>query len=213
MGRLTLCLCFALVFVMMATYASNAEELTAPPMPEQQNLDSAKTLSQLFTRLAHERDPEKAQAIARLIEAAFDTSPSATAGLMLQRIRFCLANEDAPHGRMFTAPNPEALDTAQELANKLVAFAPDWPSAWFTRASLRAVAGDEDGAMVDLAKTLSLEPRHFSALALTGQILLKNNETKSAFQVYQKLLALYPAMVGVKSLAEQLAIKVLGAPI
>ena len=72
---------------------------------------------------------------------------------------------------------------------------------------------DYGSAMVDLRKVLSLEPRHFGALAGLGMILQEIGEDKQALAVYRRATDVYPRLKGMDEKIKSLTEKVHGRDI
>ena len=180
--------------------ASQAEQLKralAPkPPPEavrKQMLDA------LFVRLRQASDPEDARHIAKSIERLWLNSPSDTANLLMQRAT--------------ASAQAQQYELALSLLDKLVVLDPDWAEAWNQRATARFLTGDMDGAMADINQVVKLEPRHFGALAGMGVILQGAGLDKSALEIFNKVLVLYPLEPEVKILAEKLTLEIEGQDI
>jgi tetratricopeptide (TPR) repeat protein len=67
---------------------------------------------------------------------------------------------------------------AERVLTELVAYCPDYPEGWNQRAFARFLAGDLDGALEDLDRTLELEPRHFGALSGRALTLLRQGRVE-----------------------------------
>jgi tetratricopeptide (TPR) repeat protein len=97
-----------------------------------------------------------------------------------------------------------ALDQARPLLDHLVERHPDWAEAWNKRATLAFIERRDADSLMDIARTLELEPRHFGAVAGFGQICLRHgrlNEARAAFQV---ALAINPHLQGLREILADL---------
>jgi tetratricopeptide (TPR) repeat protein len=180
--------------------AAQAEELRqalapkpAPEAARKQMLDA------LFEHLRTASGPEEAQRIAESIERLWLQSPSDTANLLMQR-----ATASAQAGQ---------LPLALSLFDKLVVIEPNWAEAWNQRATTRFLAGDTDGAMADIGQVMKLEPRHFGALAGMGIILQGAGLDKSALEIFNKALVIYPLEPDIQKLVDKLKLEVEGQDI
>jgi tetratricopeptide (TPR) repeat protein len=177
--------------------AEQLKKALAPkPTPE---ATRKKILDALFERLRQASDPEDAQHIAESIEHLWLQSQSDTANLLMQRVTASVMAEQYP--------------LALSLLDRLVALAPDWAEAWNQRATTRFLTGDTDGAMADIDQVIKLEPRHFGALAGMGMILRGTGLNKSALEIFNKVLGIYPLEADIRKLTEKLTLEVEGQDI
>ena len=137
--------------------------------------------------------------IAGAIDRVWMRSGSDTADLLMNRAIQAIATKD--------------WGLSQELLDKVVVLDPYWAEAWNKRATARFFADDYDGAMADLAKAVTLEPRHFGALTGMGFILQKSNLDKRALQVFRKALEFNPQQEEIRKIVDKLTLDVEGRPI
>ena len=105
------------------------------------------------------------------------------------------------------APDPQAqalLDTAkrrlreadypeaERLLDQLVAYCPDYAEGWNQRAFARFLAGDLDGALEDLDRTLELEPMHFGAMTGRALTLMRQGRAELGQQALRDAIAINP---------------------
>jgi len=177
--------------------AEQLKKALAPkPTPEAAR---KKMLDALFERLRQASDLEDAHHIAESIERLWLQSQSDTANLLMQRVTASVMAEQYP--------------LALSLLDRLVALAPDWAEAWNQRATTRFLTGDTDGAMADIDQVIKLEPRHFGALAGMGMILRGAGLNKSALEIFNKVLGIYPLEADIRKLTEKLTLEVEGQDI
>ena len=81
---------------------------------------------------------------------------------------------------------------AQETFSELIDYCPDYAEGWNQRSFAKFLAGDLDGALEDLDRTLELEPRHFAALAGKGLTLLRQGRELLAHQAIRDAVAINP---------------------
>lgn len=146
-------------------------------------------LDDLFARLK-DADDASAVRLEREIELEWSKSGSPAMDLLLQRGREALDANDP--------------DAAVEHLTALVDHDPDFPEGWALRATAWMAAGDLGPAVDDLAHALTLNPRHFGALASLGQILEEIGRPQKALEAYRAALELNPQMADVKDAVKRL---------
>ena len=153
----------------------------------------SKKLDDLFQQLQTATD-EEAGAITRNIWIEWSKSGSASMDLLLKRGQDALASGD-PHA-------------AIDHLTALIDHAPDFAEGYNARATAYFQIGQLGLSVADIAKTLTLNPRHFGALSGLGMIFEQLNEPDKALEVYRQALKLNPHMKvvrdGVKRLEAQL---------
>lgn len=185
-----------LALLASAPYPAAAED--ARPAGQQDVSASPKQhIDDLFMALKRERDPDKAAAIANQIKLAWESSGSATVDLLMQ-----WANQAISDKR-----NPAAFD----FLDQVIALKPDYAEGWNRRATLNYALGDYRKSMADIEQVLRLEPRHFGALAGMAAILGENGKDRQTLEVWQRLLAVYPASRAAQQQVDQLTEKLAGS--
>jgi len=71
---------------------------------------------------------------------------------------------------------------AIEVLNKVIKKKPDYAEGWNQRATVYFHQEKYDKSLIDIAKTLELEPRHFGSLAGRAVIRLRQNKPALAMQ-------------------------------
>ena len=150
--------------------------------------DGAK-LDDLFQQLQTATDEEAGQ-ITDNIWIEWSKSGSPAMDLLLKRGRDALA-----------AGQPEI---AIEHFTALIDHAPDFAEGYNARATAYFGTGDLGPSVSDIAKTLTLNPRHFGALAGLGMIFEQLNEPAKALEVYKAALAINPHMTEVRDSVKRL---------
>lgn len=146
-------------------------------------------LDELFDQL-QSADDAGAERIDQEIFNEWSKSGSPAMDLLLQRGRQALADG-----------NPEA---AIEHLTALVDHAPDFAEAWNARATAYFQIGEFGPAISDIGHTLTLNPRHFGALAGLGAIFEDLGRPKQALEVYKAALAINPHAPGVKKAVDRI---------
>ena len=101
-----------------------------------------------------------------------------------------------------TALEEQKGSDAARLMNQMVDRWPDWPEAWNKRATLRFAADQHAGSLADIARTLTLEPRHFGALGGFGQICLHAGDYESALIAFEAALRINPNLTSLREAAK-----------
>ncbi|RUM96041.1 tetratricopeptide repeat protein [Pseudaminobacter arsenicus] len=83
-------------------------------------------------------------------------------------------------------------DRALALLDAAIAAAPDYAEVWNQRAFIRFLKEDFDGALIDIEKTLTLEPRHFAALSGRALVLMRQGRMELAQQALREAVAIHP---------------------
>lgn len=102
---------------------------------------------------------------------------------------------------------------ALDRFDQIVRLAPDFAEGWNKRATAHFLLGDLNRSVLDIRRTLALEPRHFGALAGLGQIYARLHEPQAALRAFEAALQLYPAMAFVQRQADELRARIQGRDI
>lgn len=153
------------------------------------------TLDTLFEDLKS-ADEDQAQRIEREIWNEWSKSGSPAMDLLLQRGRDAM----------------EAGDTATAIEHftALTDHAPDFAEGWNARATAHYTAGEFGPSIEDIARTLTLNPRHFGALSGLGMILEELGRPEKALEAYRAALAIHPHLAGVLQSVERLEAETAG---
>jgi tetratricopeptide (TPR) repeat protein len=146
-------------------------------------------LDDLFSKLLT-ADAEASQRIEQDIWREWSKSGSAAMDLLLQRGRDAMAVGET--------------DAAIEHLTALVDHAPDFAEGWNARATAYFQAGEFGPSINDIAHVLTLNPRHFGALAGLGMIFEELGKPEKALEVYKAALAIHPHLGGVLQSVERL---------
>lgn len=146
-------------------------------------------LDSLFDQLK-EADAEAAGRIEREIWNEWSKSGSPAMDLLLQRGKEAMAAGDTA--------------AAIEHLTALTDHAPDFAEGWNARATAYFQAGELGPSVNDIAKTLTLNPRHFGALSGLGMIFEQLEQPEKALEAYKAALAIHPHLQGVIEAVERL---------
>jgi tetratricopeptide (TPR) repeat protein len=153
------------------------------------------TLDGLFERLKT-ADPPESDRIEREIENEWSKSGSPAMDLLLQRGREALVagniHEAIAH---FTA---------------LTDHAPDFAEGWNGRATAYYQAGLIGPSIADIGHVLTLNPRHYGALAGLAGIHEQLGNKPLALRVFRAVLAIHPHLTDVSNAIERLEKDVAG---
>ena len=96
------------------------------------------------------------------------------------------------------------LRSALRAFDQAVTLAPDFAEGWNKRATVHYFLGNFEESLADIDKTLSLEPRHFGALAGRGLVYGALEELPKALRSFEEALEVHPHLRGAKLNAEYL---------
>jgi tetratricopeptide (TPR) repeat protein len=161
--------------------------------------DRAHNLDFLFEALKAAPDETSAKAVEERIAAIWLASKSDTANLLMTRAIAAIEARD--------------FDLALELLNAIVVVAPNYAEAWNRRATIYYLKNDYGRAVADIRRVLSLEPRHFGAMAGLGRIFQSIGDDKHALEIYRRALAINPHLQRIPDLVKTLTEKVEGRDI
>lgn len=140
-------------------------------------------LSALFRVLSHVTNATEAAAAEDGIWFLWMTHHNAAAARVLN-----LATDDIAARR---------FDIAETRLTRLLRNCPDYAEAWNKRATLYYMIGRDQECSADIRRTLSLEPRHFGALAEFGEICLSHGDGEAALLAFTAALRLHPHLSNV----------------
>jgi tetratricopeptide (TPR) repeat protein len=152
-------------------------------------------LDDLFQQLQSATDEESVQ-ITQSIWIEWSKSGSPAMDLLLKRGRDAL-----------NAGNPQE---AIEHFTALIDHAPDFAEGYNARATAYFQIGELGPSVSDIAKTLTLNPRHFGALSGLGNIFEQLDEPAKALEVYKAALAINPHMADIRDAVKRLEAKAAG---
>ena len=96
------------------------------------------------------------------------------------------------------------LTSAHNVFSKAIELDPNWAEAWNKRATVLYLMGNYDLSQNDIDMVLSLEKRHFGALAGQGLVQTALNNYQSAINSYQEVEKIYPSMQSPKLMIPKL---------
>jgi len=141
----------------------------------------AAELDKLFGQLKRTFDSAEAARINHQIQGMWAQSGSDTVDLLMQWAEAAIAKDDYA----------QALD----FLDNVVMLQPDFSEGWMRRASVHIQRHDLTLAMLDLARVLTLEPRHYQAMSQLGLVMEMTERKNAAAEIYTQALKLYPQFV------------------
>ncbi len=81
---------------------------------------------------------------------------------------------------------------AYKIFSNIIFEDPNWSEAWNKRATVLFLMKKYDLSLIDIEKTLDLEPRHFGALSGRAQIYINRSEYQKALDNLIKTKNIYP---------------------
>lgn len=141
-----------------------------------------KPIDILFQALKGASSQEEAKPIEDQIGLLFMQSGSASVDLLMTRANAALAGGDKP--------------TARKLFESVTVIDPNYAEGWHSRAALQIDANDNEGAMLSLQRTITLNPREFRALSELADMLEDFGDKRAALALYRRALTLDPKLEG-----------------
>ncbi len=138
----------------------------------------AEERADLFSALKNAPDKKVARAAVSAIWDMWQTAPDEKAQKLLDQARQRMRVYD--------------FAGAIEYLDDLVAYAPDYAEGWNTRATTLFLQEKLDLSLVDVEKTLALEPDHFGALAGKGVILMRQGRIELSQKALKRAVAINP---------------------
>ena len=154
-------------------------------------------LPQLFEQLKEARTAEEAGLLERAIWQIWLLSGNGTVDAHMLRGLQALGIGD----------NEAAISSFDQV----VELQPDFAEAWNKRATANYMLGRFDASVIDIHKTLSLEPRHFGALSGLGLINLALGREHEALKVFEAALGIHPYLSGADTHIQELRVKLKGS--
>ena len=87
---------------------------------------------------------------------------------------------------------------AYKIFSNIIFEDPNWSEAWNKRATALFLMKEYELSLIDIKKTLDLEPRHFGALSGRAQIYIDQREFQKALDNLIKTKEIYPLSNGSK---------------
>jgi tetratricopeptide (TPR) repeat protein len=101
---------------------------------------------------------------------------------------------------------------ALQYFDRLVERAPDFAEGWNKRATVHYLMDDYEASVLDIERTLELEPRHFGALSGLGMIYDAIGEPAAALRSFEAAVAINPHLDGTRQRIDALRRQLRGSP-
>jgi tetratricopeptide (TPR) repeat protein len=121
-----------------------------------------------------------------------------------------LANRLMQEGIQAMVTRQHAL--ALERFDRLVERAPAFAEGWNKRATVYYLMENYEASVLDIERTLELEPRHFGALSGLGMIYDAIGEPAAALRSFEAAVAVNPHLDGARQRIEALRRELAGSP-
>lgn len=161
-----------------------------------QTIDRPKLLAELYDRLGAARNAEAAQPIMAAIEEVWRISGSDTVDLLVSRAEHFIKEAD--------------LELALQILDAAADIAPEDAVVWHQRAKVHALQQNEERALADLRRTLTIDPKHYQAINELGRMLEGLGAKKEALKSYRKALEVNPFLDDTRRAVEALSREVEG---
>ncbi|MCZ6893774.1 MAG: hypothetical protein O7H40_06970 [Gammaproteobacteria bacterium] len=147
-------------------------------------------LAGMFSELANADNPIAGNKIEQEIWAIWLAAPDPQVNEWLDEAR--------------AATNSGAITSALEIFDRVTATYPNFAEGWNQRAIMHFLLGDFESSLSDIARTLELEPRHFGALAGSGQCYLRLELFQESLISFEAALQVNPWMSAARQQVEML---------
>ena len=88
----------------------------------------------------------------------------------------------------------QQLSKARDIFTEVIQLDPNWAEAWNKRATVFYMMGEFKKSQNDIDKVLTLEERHFGALAGQGLVNIRLKNFEKAIRSYKQAQEIYPSM-------------------
>jgi tetratricopeptide (TPR) repeat protein len=167
---------------------------TGPALADQQDL----RMEGLFARLQTTSSRPEAEAAQRQIWLIWTECDDSQADRLMQ------------DGLQAMAARQHGL--ALQYFDRLVERAPEFAEGWNKRATVHYLMDDYEASVLDIERTLELEPRHFGALSGLGMIYDAIGKPAAALRSFEAAVAINPHLDGTRQRIDELRRQLRGSP-
>jgi tetratricopeptide (TPR) repeat protein len=155
-------------------------------------------LGPLFARLKTTASVTEAEAIERRIWRIWGECADAAAGQLMREGVIAMAERRYP--------------VALERFDQVVEEVPDFAEGWNKRATVYYLMGNYSASVLDIRRTLELEPRHFGALSGLGLIYDAIDDPAAALRSFEAAVAINPHLETAQERIKELHRELRGRP-
>jgi len=137
-------------------------------------------LDQLYSELAEADTPKSAERVAREIQMLWMESGSDTVDVLMSQAGKAIQAEES--------------GLALDLLDAVVVLKPSYAEGWNRRATVHYMREDFGKSLVDIERTLALEPRHWGALSGLAIIQRRLGFKDEALKTFKKALEINPGL-------------------
>lgn len=156
-------------------------------------------LDELYAELAAAEDAAAREQISRRIRQIWMESGSATVDLLMTRSGQAIRIKD--------------YALALDLLDVVVVMEPSFAEGWNRRATVHYMREDFGKSLVDIERTLALEPRHWGALSGLAVIQRRLGFEAEALDTYKQVLEIHPELENATEAIEDLQKGADGEPV
>jgi tetratricopeptide (TPR) repeat protein len=167
-----------------------AEEGGKVVVEETDPADEKSRLDQLYADLAETDDPAVSERVTREIQMIWMHSGSDTVDILMSRAGKAIQAED------------QAL--ALDLLDVVVLLRPSYAEGWNRRATVHYMREDFGKSLVDIERTLALEPRHWGALSGLAIIQRRLGFDEDSLETFKRALKVNPGLENATKAIEDL---------
>ena len=176
------------------------------------SLAAAMSLACLSAPVAADQNDGRLEALFALLKTARSPSEAEVAERDIWRIWIDSGREDVDElmADGIRAMSAGHVEDSIEIFARIVELAPAFAEGWNKRATAYYLNDELPESVLDIRRTLALEPRHFGAISGMGLIFLRRGDESSALDAFEAVLEINPHARGALLRAEQLRERLLG---
>lgn len=182
---------------------SSADDLGTLPDPQAEEVlprgEEIAPVDKLFNELAAAGNDKAAGRIARKIQVHWLKSGSDTVDLLMERAAVALKGKN--------------YALALDLLDTVVVLRPEFAEGWNRRATIYYLQKDFGRSLVDVERTLALEPRHWGAMSGLAIMQRQLGQEDKALKTFKRALEIHPGLETAREAVETLEKEAAGDPV